>query len=291
MNTPRIAVAYLATEGGDDAVAVGEQVARTLGAHLDLCMVLPAERPLLTTAPGSMLHREAEAWLRTAAARVSTDLRVDTHLSFDDSSTSGLIAAAESLDVEALVVGGAGGGMVGAFSLGPVVNDLVHASPVPVVIAPRGSRLHKHSGIRELTCAIGTRPGAEAVLNTALRFCRATRTPLRLASLVAVDRAELRDAAEQHAREALLRAKAYLPDDVPTTSLVCTGTSIETAASTLSWHDGDMIMVGSSRLAQPRRLFLGSTAAKMLRVLHVPMVVVPSDLRDETPEHVKAADD
>jgi nucleotide-binding universal stress UspA family protein len=33
--------------------------------------------------------------------------------------------------------------------------------------------------------------------------------------------------------------------------------------------------VGSSRLAQPRRLFLGSTAAKILRELPVPMVVVP----------------
>jgi nucleotide-binding universal stress UspA family protein len=36
-------------------------------------------------------------------------------------------------------------------------------------------------------------------------------------------------------------------------------------------------MVGSSRLAQPRRLFLGSTAAKMLRVLQVPMVVIPKE--------------
>ena len=41
------------------------------------------------------------------------------------------------------------------------------------------------------------------------------------------------------------------------------------------WQDGDLVMVGSSRLAQPRKLFLGSTAAKMLRVLPVPMVVVP----------------
>ena len=36
-------------------------------------------------------------------------------------------------------------------------------------------------------------------------------------------------------------------------------------------------MVGSSRLSAPKRLFLGSTAAKMLRVLDVPMMVVPRD--------------
>ena len=52
----------------------------------------------------------------------------------------------------------------------------------------------------------------------------------------------------------------------------------------VEWHDGDIIMVGSSRLSAPRRLFLGSTAAKMLRVLDVPMVVVPRDqVGDEDP--------
>lgn len=50
---------------------------------------------------------------------------------------------------------------------------------------------------------------------------------------------------------------------------------MESAVRTLDWQDGDLVMVGSSRLAQPHRLFLGSTAAKMLRVLPVPMVVVP----------------
>lgn len=52
---------------------------------------------------------------------------------------------------------------------------------------------------------------------------------------------------------------------------------MEAAVNKLDWHEGDIIMVGSSRLAQPRRLFLGSTAAKMLRVLQVPMVVIPKE--------------
>ncbi|HWV50485.1 MAG TPA: universal stress protein, partial [Microbacterium sp.] len=43
----------------------------------------------------------------------------------------------------------------------------------------------------------------------------------------------------------------------------------------LGWLPGEVVLVGSSRLAQPRRLFLGSTAAKMLHELPVPMIVVP----------------
>ena len=60
------------------------------------------------------------------------------------------------------------------------------------------------------------------------------------------------------------------------------GPTVEDAVSKLTWRDGDLIMVGSSRLSAPKRLFLGSTAAKMLRVLDVPMMVVP---RDQLGEH------
>ena len=63
-------------------------------------------------------------------------------------------------------------------------------------------------------------------------------------------------------------------------STVVDGRTVEDAVSKLDWRDGDLIMVGSSRLSAPKRLFLGSTAAKMLRVLDVPMVVVPRDQID-----------
>ena len=78
--------------------------------------------------------------------------------------------------------------------------------------------------------------------------------------------------------ETLDTAKSALPKDFPVTATVVDGPTVEAAVNKLDWHrDGDLIMVGSSRLAQPRRLFLGSTAAKMLRVLQVPMAVVPNE--------------
>lgn len=85
-----------------------------------------------------------------------------------------------------------------------------------------------------------------------------------------------------HARRALEEAKESLPEGFSVTATVAEGVSVEDAVSRLPWHDGDVIMVGSSRLAAPRRLFLGSTAAKMLRVLDVPMVVVPRTTDEET---------
>ena len=119
-----------------------------------------------------------------------------------------------------------------------------------------------------------------------MRASRAAGTPLRLVSLVALDPMygalrgdddSVRQRALEHAFETLEAAKSALPDDFPVTALATDGPTVEAAVNKLEWHDGDVIMVGSSRLAQPRRLFLGSTAAKMLRVLQVPMVVVPTD--------------
>jgi nucleotide-binding universal stress UspA family protein len=109
---------------------------------------------------------------------------------------------------------------------------------------------------------------------------------LRLVSLVALDpmhgprggddtAESVRERALEHTRETLAAAKSILPEDFPVTSMIVDGPTVEGAVAKLEWHDGDLIMVGSSRLGAPRRLFLGSTAAKMLRVLQVPMIVVP----------------
>ena len=225
-----------------------------------------------------MLFRtDSPAGLANSGKVLDTYLAMLRETSFIEDKFSAARAAAEAAGAEALVVGGAGGGIAGSLSLGSVVNDLVHASPIPVVIAPRGARLKRNERIREVTCAVGTRAGAKLLLDTALRFCRDTETPLRLVSLVAVDDADDLERAQQHAQDALDQAKAFLPEGIPVSSRVATGPTVEDAVNKLGWHDGDVIMVGSSRLAQPRRLFLGSTAAKMLRVLQVPMIVVPKD--------------
>ena len=73
----------------------------------------------------------------------------------------------------------------------------------------------------------------------------------------------------------LAEARAALPDGASAEASVARGESIEDAVADLDWQPGELVLVGSSRLAQPRRLFLGSTAAKMLRELPVPMIVVP----------------
>ncbi len=291
----KLVVGYLATHGGADAIAVGARFARTLGAELEVCLVLPpAKLPGLGGGVASydeIVSEQADAWLAEALAMVPDDLVAHGHITVAESSAEGLIAEIVRLEAEVIVVGGSGGGLAGPYSLGSVVNELLHSSPVPVAVAPRGARDAKIDRVREVTCALGERAGADLLLETAVRASRAADTPLRLVSLVALDpmfgslrsdtEAVNRNATE-HAFRTLEAAKAELPEGFPVTATVVDGDTVEEAVGKLDWHDGDIIMVGSSRLSAPRRLFLGSTAAKMLRVLDVPMVVVPRDqLKDE----------
>jgi nucleotide-binding universal stress UspA family protein len=279
----KLVVGYLATSGGADAVALGVQLARTLGADLELRMVLAPDdvtTPRVTLGKfHDVLAERGSEWLDQAMRLVPDDVTARGAVLVEESVAGALSAEALRLEAEAIVVGGSGGRLVGSLSLGSHVDDLLHFAPVPVAVAPRGTRNSTVKRIRSVTCAIGDRPGAARLLETAVRASAATAAPLRLVSLVALDKHGEQgvEAAREHAHATLESVRAVLPEDAPVTAVVAYGATIETAVEWLDWEDGDLLMLGSSRLAPPRRLFIGSTAARILRHLHVPMVVTPGE--------------
>ncbi|TQK20441.1 nucleotide-binding universal stress UspA family protein [Microbacterium sp. SLBN-154] len=282
----RIVVGYTATDAGADAVALGARLAKATSAQLDLVVVLPSDDRSVITPPNASydryLREQATTWLEGAAAGIPADVAHVGHVRYSDSFAEGLIAAADEFGASHIVVGAANGGLRGRHRLGTVATELLHSSDVPVVLAPEGSRRQDASlGLTRITAAIGTRPGAEALMEESVALAAATGAELRLLSLVSVDLPSsvdtgvIRLAGAAHADDVLTRALASLPEGITADVVVARGESIEDAVSHLSWEPGELAIVGSSRLAQPRRLFLGSTAAKMLHELPVPMVVVP----------------
>lgn len=281
-----IVVGYTATEAGADAVALGARLAAAAGAALDIVVVLPGDDRSVITPPDAgydnYLRAQAAEWLAVAAEGVPASVEHDTHVRFGDSFAQGLVAAAKELEASHIVVGAANGGLRGRHRLGTVATELLHSSVVPVVLAPEGSRrVDTAAGITRITAAVGTRPGADALLEEATALAAATGAELRLLSLVTVDlpvgvdTGVIQIAGAAHADEVLAQVKAALPAGIEADVVVARGDSIEDAVTHLSWEPGEIAVVGSSRLARPRRLFLGSTAAKMLHELPVPMIVVP----------------
>lgn len=284
--TGRIVVGYTATDTGADAVAVGARLAAASGSAVDLVVVLPSDQRSVITPPDASydryLQQQARSWLAEAAKGIPDATARTLHVRFADSFAEGLIGLADELGASHIVVGAANGGLRGRHRLGTVANELLHSSDVPVVLAPEGSRRgDAGTGISRVTAAIGTRPGADALLHESVALAAATGAELRLLSLVSVDlpasvdTGVIRIAGAAHADGVLTKALAALPEGIEAEVVVARGDSIEDAVAHVGWEPGELAVVGSSRLAQPRRLFLGSTAAKMLHELPVPMVVVP----------------
>ena len=283
----RILVGYSATPAGEDALAAGAALAASVGAELDVVLVLPdtSRRANVPNDPGydALLRDTAERWL--AEARTSLAQLVDgdrpvafsERVAYGDSLAEGLLTAAEESAATLIVVGAARGGLLGRFTVGSVAGSLLHASPIPVLLAPEGWRASA-TALSRVTCMLGTRAGAPGVLATGERLSGAARVPLRLVSLLALDlpgdfKAGKQRVGEHHAASVLEEASAAT--GVVATAVVAKGDSIQDAVATLEWQPGEVVVVGSSRLAQPSRLFLGPTAATMLRELPVPMIVVP----------------
>ena len=61
--------------------------------------------------------------------------------------------AVDELKAEALVLGSAADGKLGQVVIGSTADRLLHSSPIPLAISPRGYRGSKSGGLSRLTCA------------------------------------------------------------------------------------------------------------------------------------------
>lgn len=282
----RYVVGYGPRQRGVDGINLAATLARSSGATLDLVAVLPSDAPTFHRySPDQAFNAEVEeqgrGWLEDGMSRVPEDVHAEAHLQRADSITQGLLDAAVDPELgraALIVVGTYHRVRSGRFGLGSLADALLHASEVPVALAP--AEYQPHAGVTRITCAIGQRPGNEVLFDNAVRLAGEWKVPLRLMSLVAVGedrRHEWTRVAEEHAAKLVERAASALPAGGSVTSVVGHGDSLEHAVEALTFDDSEIVMIGSSRLAQPRRLFLGHTASKIMRALPVPMIVWPRD--------------
>lgn len=288
----RYVVGYTPNERGADAVALASAMARAQGAHLDLVYVVDRRAPYVALNPEgnrvSAAEQEVLSAEREGLSLVPQELEARFHVRQAESFAGGLIDAAVEYQAGLIVVGAANNGLFKRYSVGSVANALLHAAPVPVALAPRGYR--RTEPVSRLTLAVGQRAGAEAAIDVAIESAERRGVPLRLVSLVELDAVgdsgENINAAHIHANTVLTEASRRLPSGHAVSVEVAHGRTIEEAIDDLEWDDGEILIVGSSRLAEKNKLFIGSTANKVLRALPVPMVVVPRDYDrvDSSPE-------
>lgn len=281
-------VGYLATPTGDDGIALASALAKTFGASVDVVLVVREELP--DGHPGhlqyqQMLVRRGEEWVAKAVESLAVDgVSAGSAVIVGESFAKTLVEFAESKSSDLIVVGGARDGFFGRHTIGPVTGALLHISPIPVALAPRGYAEDPDEKIEALTAAIPTRPGDDNPLPFTIRLAALAALRVRMLSLVSAE--NLAEASSAREVRALQRAAAEanlavaareLPDAPEIESLVADGMTLESALKKLKWDDGDLLVVGSSRFAAPKRIFLGSTASRILAGVDVPVIVVPRE--------------
>ncbi len=222
------------------------------------------------------LQESAEAALEEARRRLPEDVTATYEVVHARSAPAGLLDVAEQHDAAAIVLGSSLTGAIGHVSLGSVSDRLVHSSPLPVALAPRGFRCRGSCPVRRVTVAFGG--SDDRLVVGAAEVAQRVGATLRVASFAVRSRTPIQAGVGREGDEAIAAqwerdVRAALGGDHEL--VIGRGASWDEAIEDVEWSDGDVLVVGSSSIGPVARVFLGSRAAKIVRHSPVPVVVVP----------------
>lgn len=290
-----ILVGYVPQKGGRGALDLGMQLAHALGESMTVVTVVPRQwsTPSLAKVDAEYaefarrLGEEAEAkardWLQETSVQVSIDYRA-VH---GRSVTSALLEAAEDCSASLLVLGSSTDGAVGRIVVGSTTDKLLHVSPVPLALTPRGFRSTAAAGFSRITCAFSDAEDSGKVVADAVHFARRLGISTRVASFgvrgatmyppevgLSAEDSVLDSWLEQaSAAQAQLRASGVIGGDTET--VIATGVGWSESMFSIEWNADELLVIGSSTIGPIARVFLGSRATKLIRHSPVPVIVVP----------------
>lgn len=289
-----VVVGYLAGKSGAAPLHLALGAARTLGTSLTVATIVP--KPWTYPSP-ARVDAEYAAWADQLAAdsareaqrelaAMPHDLEVSFHSHAHRSVSGGLVEVVGELDADVLVLGSAGG-QLGQVMVGSTADRLLHSSPVPLAIAPRGYRGARGGVLTRITCGYPGTPESVKVVRRVAALSERLGVPLRVISFAVRGRTMYPPEVGLHAEDSILaawEAQAHtllekLRDDGvvgPEVALaVVSGNGWDQALDDADWIDGEILALGTSPRGDVARVFLGSRGAKILRHSPVPVLVLP----------------
>lgn len=277
-----------------DPIELGATLARALDATLLAVSAVPAAWPTPIDHGADQEYRALARELGEEVGRRVGEL-VDARCAGVRSSAiwrSGrsastvLIQEAERVDAELLVIGSGETGREGRIRVSSTADRLLHSSPAPLALAPRGYRDAGEAVTRINYAFRGDASSGRSLVRAAMLsermgvglrvFTAAVRgrtmyppevgTTIEDAVLEAfVEQAE---AAQAEAAQLLGRRPGAAEFEV------VAGTGWAQVFDRMDWRPGDLLVVGSSSTNPVTRLFLGSSGSKIIRYSPVPVIVV-----------------
>lgn len=295
-----IIVGYDGSPQARDALAVGVALTRATGDRLMLAGAY---------GPASLLSQEA---LDARALEVSEQLgRALESLPSDVSSVAERLAVpgssaaaalhdlAEAERPRALVLGSCHRGAVGRVLMGSVAERLLHGSPCPVVIAPRGAG--EREPMRLDTVSVGFDGGAEgwAALQRGAQIAAAAGARLRVVLVLQpltgvptmpVIPADVIAERDRRAEIELGRAVQSVAERVKTEPHLERGDPVRVLEEH-AHQDVDLLVLGSRGYGPVGRVLLGSVSIALMRSGPCPVMVVPRTAEFEPIAAGMAAED
>lgn len=291
-----VVVGYIAGKSGRSALHLAVEAAHTLRTSIAVVTVVP--KPWTTPSParidaeyatwaeqlGADSQREAQGSL----AQIAEGVDVSYHKFASRTAGEGLLDAAEQLGAQVLVTGSCSHGSLGQVVLGSTTDWLLHSSPVPVAISPRGYRGTKSGKLVRVTCAYSGTPESVRVVERVAALTAELDVEMRVVTYAIRGRTMFPPEVGLHAEDSLLqewarqlremlarlKADGVVGDDVPLD--VITGNGWDEALDDTEWDDGELLALGTTSRRSIKTVFLGSHGAKIIRHSPVPVLVLPS---------------
>jgi nucleotide-binding universal stress UspA family protein len=170
--------------------------------------------------------------------------------------------------------------------VGSTADRLLHSSPVPMAIAPRGFRGSKAGELTRITAAYPGTPETLHVVQRVAALAERLGVPMRVVTFAVRGRTmyppevglssedSILDQLAAHARATLAQLKTDGLVGEGVHLQVVTGNGWDEALDAADWQDGDLLAIGTSPVGGIARVFIGSRGSKILRHSPVPVLVL-----------------
>ena len=264
----KIVIGFDASEEARDALALADRISRLEGAELFVAIAGLFE----PQTSDRVMAEDSHAHLKRLFAAVGEELgerRYEPLILEGLPVARALALHAEREGVDLIVLGSTHRGRLGQVLPGSVGEQLLHGSPCPVAIAPRGFKSASREAFGLIGVAYDGGPEAELALREAERLARLLEVGMRLIAVAPAGD----ESARHRLGAALERGAAAVPADLAVETVRLEGDPARVLTDCCG--QVDLLVMGSRGRGPLRRTLLGGVSAHVFSNAPCPVVVVP----------------
>lgn len=282
----RILVGFDGSEGANDAVDLA-RVLSDAASEILLVNVIPYPGPM----PASFYVLgyedatvEKEFFDKARSTLGDRDVKVRSYVGGSPAHVLSDMVEDEGFDL--VVVGSPHRGAIGRAVLGSVAQGLMHGTPAPVIVAPRGYAQQSHGPPRVIAVAYDGMPESNAALRHAEALAQASGASLRVLTVASVPTTVAGllgyvPPMPKKPADVLRDGVASVDDAIAAEGRELHGSSIAGALAE-ACEDGVALLVAGSRgYGAFSRVMIGSVSTALIHTAPCPVLIVPRPDRSD----------